>query len=177
MKKDIILVNSEDEQIGTGEKMEVHKSGKLHRAFSIFVFNYRGELLLQKRAKAKYHSGGLWTNTCCGHPLPGESVEKAANRRLKEEMGFNFDAQEIFSFCYNAHLGGQMIENEYDHVLFGEYDGDPVPDPKEAEDWKWASVAHIKKDVAEYPHKYTHWFKIISGRLEEIMEEAKKKPR
>jgi isopentenyl-diphosphate Delta-isomerase len=164
-KKDIILVNNKDEQIGTGEKTDVHRSGKLHRAFSVFIFNSQGELLLQKRAKQKYHSGGLWTNTCCGHPSPGEEMRKSATRRLKEEMGFVCDIRENSSFQYEAFLGDGMIENEYDHVLFGEYDGDPFPDPKEAEDWKWADISQIKEDIVINPHKYTHWFKIIIERL------------
>lgn len=173
MKKDIILVNSEDKQTGVGEKKEVHQSGKLHRAFSIFVFNSSGKLLLQKRAKGKYHSGGLWTNTCCGHPMPGESIEKAAVRRLEEEMGFQCGVQEAFSFCYNARLDGHMIENEYDHVLGGVFDGDPVPDPKEVEGWKWEDACQIKKDVAANSHKYTHWFKIIAEKLDDIAEQSK----
>lgn len=177
MKEDIILVNRKDQKIGTGGKMGVHKSGKLHRAFSIFVFNSRGELLLQKRAKGKYHSGGLWTNTCCGHPLPGESTQEAASRRLKEEMGFVCGIREVFSFCYNARLDGNMVENEYDHVFCGVYEGNPVPDPEEVEGWKWANINQIQKKVHERPDEFTHWFKIVAKRLEEITKEAKKEPR
>lgn len=161
MKKEkVILVNEKDHEIGTEEKIKAHKEGKLHRAFSIFIFNKKGELLIQKRAKSKYHSGGLWSNTCCSHPRPGEDLKEAANRRLKEEMGIETDLKEVFSFIYKAKLG-DLIENEFDHVFFGQFEGTPKPDRKEVEDWKWIKISTLKKDIKKNPKKYTFWFKAI----------------
>ncbi len=166
MKKEIIiLVDRHDKKIGTEEKMKVHKEGKLHRAFSIFVFNSKGELLLQKRAKSKYHSGGLWTNTCCSHPRQGESLEEAAHRRLKEEMGFDCRLKEIFSFTHKAKFANGLIENEFDHVFLGKFDGKPKSNPKEVEDWKWVSIDKLKKDISREPGKYAVWFKIALKRI------------
>src|SRR4051812_29121136 len=126
MEIKVILVDDNDREVGVMEKMEAHRRGLLHRAFSIFIFNSRGELLLQKRALSKYHSGGLWTNTCCGHPMPGENIETAANRRLNEEMGINCVLNNIFQFHYNVLLDHAMTENEIDHVLFGICENNPV---------------------------------------------------
>ena len=156
----VILVDKNDKEIGIGEKMKIHREGKLHRAFSIFVFNSRGELLLQKRAKSKYHSGGLWTNTCCSHPRSGESTERAAHRRLKEEMGFDCELKEIFSFTYKAKLDNDLFENEFDHVFIGNFDDNPLPNPKEVDEWKWVNLEELKRDIKENPTNYSYWLKI-----------------
>lgn len=160
---DVIIVDKNDNQIGTEEKIAAHQKGLLHRCFSIFLFNSKGELLLQKRAKGKYHSGGLWSNTCCSHPEPNQNLKKEAQRRLKEEMGIEIDLEEVFTFIYKAKLG-DLTEYEFDHVFFGEFDGNPKPIPEEAEDWKWIKAEELKKDIKENPEKYTHWFKLILNR-------------
>ena len=157
---EVILVDENDNEIGAGEKIKTHKEGKLHRAFSIFVFNSKGELLLQRRAKSKYHSGGLWSNTCCSHPEVGESLEKTVHRRLKEEMGFDCELKEILSFTYRTKLDNGLIENEYDHVFVGNFDGEPSPDPEEVDEWKWIDVKELKKDIQENPNNYTYWLRV-----------------
>ena len=159
-KRKVILVDEKDNPLGTGEKLKTHREGKLHRAFSIFVFNSKGELLLQKRARGKYHSGGLWTNTCCSHPEPDKNLKAEAEKRLQEEMGFTCDLKEISSFVYKAGLG-DLIEYEFDHVFSGKFDGNPEPDKTEAEDWKWINLTELKQDVKDSPEKYTYWFKAI----------------
>ncbi len=159
MEERIILVDENDKEIGIDEKIKVHREGKLHRAFSIFVFNSKGELLLQKRAKTKYHSGGLWTNTCCSHPRAGESLGKNVHRRLKEEMGFDCELTEIFSFTYHATFDNHLIEHEYDHVFIGKFDGEPSPSPEEVDNWKWMDMEELKADVQKNPDNYTYWFK------------------
>lgn len=164
---EIILVDENDNQIGTGEKLEVHRQGKLHRAFSVLIFNPKGELLLQKRAKSKYHSGGLWSNTCCSHPTVGERIKDSAERRLFEEMGIKTKLKEIFSFVYKAKFE-DLTEYEFDHVFEGRFNGNPNPEPEEAEDWKWMNLAELKKDIKENPKNYTEWFKIIIETLENI---------
>jgi len=158
MANKIILVDKEDNEIGTEFKLKAHKEGKLHRAFSIFVFNSEGELLLQRRALKKYHSGGLWTNSCCSHPKPGEEILFSVHRRLKEELGFDCDLKEIFSFIYKAKLDRGLTENEFDHVFIGKFDGNPEINKKEAEEIKWASYDFLEKDIRENPEKYTYWF-------------------
>jgi len=137
MGDQIVLVDKDDREVGKAEKMAVHKKGLLHRAFSVLVFNSKGELLLQQRAKEKYHCGGLWTNTCCSHPRKGETVSQAAHRRLLEEMGVDCELEEIFSFSYRVDFPNGLTENELDHVLIGKSDSRPKPDPKEVEQWKW----------------------------------------
>jgi len=160
----VILVNEKDEQIGTGEKLKVHREGKLHRCFSILIFNSKGELLIQQRAKSKYHSPGLWSNTCCSHPRPGEDLKTAAQRRLKEEMGIECDLKEIFSFIYKVKVGN-LIEHEFDHVFLGKFNGEPTPNPNEVENWQRISLKELKKDIKKNPKKYAPWFKIILKRL------------
>lgn len=156
----VILVNENDEEIGFEEKLKAHQNGgKLHRAFSIFIFNSKGEMLIQKRAKEKYHSALLWTNACCSHPRLNEPLEAAAHRRLKEEMGSDCDLKEKFSFVYKVDFKNGISENEFDHVFFGKFDTDPNPDPKEAADWKWIDVEEFKKDIKENPEKYSYWLK------------------
>ena len=163
----MILVSETDDQLGLMGKMEAHKKGVLHRAFSVFVFNKRGELLLQQRALDKYHSPGLWTNTCCSHQRDGESSLGAGKRRLKEEMGFHCDLEEVFWFIYSAAFDNGLTEHELDHVMVGYYDNDPVINPQEVASFKWMSLDKVKKDIAEHPDNYTEWFKIIFNEYDE----------
>lgn len=155
----VILVDESDKEIGVAEKMEAHRQGLLHRAFSIFVFNDNGKLLLQKRALTKYHSGGLWSNTCCGHPRPGEPLLAAARRRLTEEMGIDCDCRELFSFVYRAELDHDLSEHEYDHVLMGRYSRDPRPAPEEVCDWQWIAPGALQYDMQRRPERYTYWLR------------------
>lgn len=163
----IILVDKNDVQIGMMGKLEAHKKGLLHRAFSILIKNSNGEVMLQKRAIGKYHSGGLWTNTCCSHPRVGEELATATHRRLKEEMGFDCELKELITFTYHANLDHGLKENEFLHVYVGEYNDDPIVNPEEADDWKWVSLNELKRDVAEHPDNYTYWFKIVLKKMEE----------
>ena len=156
----VILVDEFDNEVGTMEKMEAHRKGLLHRAFSIFIFNDQGELLLQRRAKSKYHSGGLWTNTCCSHPRKNETVNDAAHRRLMEEMGFDTDLEVKFQFIYRKNLDNDLIEHELDHVLFGKYEDKPNINLEEAEDYCYISIMELKESIFSEPEKYTEWFKI-----------------
>lgn len=169
MSDDIILVDEQDNQIGTGEKLAVHRAGKLHRCFSIFMFNARGKLLLQKRAQGKYHSGGLWTNTACSHPRPGESNTAGAERRLQQEMGIGSNLQEKFTFMYRAEFDNGIIEHELDHVFFGTSEKDPKPDPEEAEGWKWVTLDWLAQDIAAHPEQYTVWLKVC---FDQVLEHA-----
>jgi len=172
MKEDkVILVDKKDKKTGTEYKLEAHKKGLLHRAFSIFVFNLKGNLLLQKRSSKKYHSGGLWTNTCCSHPRPGETILSAAHRRLKEEMGFNCKLTEVFSFVYKAELN-DLIEHEFDHVLIGKFSGKTKFNKKEVEDIKWISPKELKIDIKNNPNNYSYW---VKKSLNKIIKYASKK--
>jgi len=153
----VILVDSSDNELGVEGKMSVHRSGKLHRAVSVFVFDSGGRLLLQRRASGKYHSGGLWSNTCCSHPRPNEDQANAARRRLGEEMGIDCEVQHVFSFTYRALLDSQLIEHEYDHVYFSKYDGEPIPNPEEVEDWKWVGLGQLRQDMTDNPNRYSAW--------------------
>lgn len=157
----VILVNEMDEAIGTMEKMEAHEKGLLHRAFSILLFNSQGQLLLQKRAASKYHSAGLWTNTCCSHPLPGEAMEEAVRRKLKQEMGIDLQPEFAYKFIYKAALGNGLTEHEYDHVFTGTFDGTPAINTTEVEAWTFISLKALREDMARYPEKFTYWFKLI----------------
>jgi isopentenyl-diphosphate delta-isomerase len=161
----VILVDKNDKEIGIGEKLQTHKKGELHRAFSVFVFNSKDELLLQKRAKSKYHSGGLWTNTCCSHPKPGELIEKTIHRRLKEEMGFDCNLKQIFNFYYKEKLDNIFFEHEWDYIFFGKFDGEPMPNPEEVDDWKWISLEELKKDMLKNSGNYTAWLKILIDKV------------
>ncbi len=163
----IILVDEFDNEIGTMEKMEAHRKGVLHRAFSVLLFNSQGELLLQKRAKNKYHSGGLWTNTCCSHPRPGELTETAAHRRLQEEMGFDTDLEEIFHFIYQAPFDNGLTEHEFDHVFAGEFDGRVEPDPEEVSEYQYLHLYKIAQMVKQNPEAFTPWFLLALPRVEE----------
>jgi len=158
--ENVVLVDVNDNQIGIEEKMKAHQKGVLHRAFSIFVFNKKSELLLHKRASGKYHSGGLWTNTCCSHPRPDEGLKNAIHRRLQEEMGFDTVLNKKFDFIYKATVG-DLTEHEFDHVFFGVYEGDIKPDPEEVEDIKWMTISDLQNDMKSNPEKYTAWFRIL----------------
>lgn len=160
MQEKVILVDEDDKTLGVMEKMEAHRKGLLHRAFSIYLFNSKGELLLQKRASGKYHSGGLWTNTCCSHPRPNEELLDAAMRRLREEMGINAGLKEVCDFSYKAILDKGMIEHELLHVYAGLFEGEANPDMEEAEDWKYVDPLFLLKDVKANAASYTEWFKI-----------------
>ena len=157
----VILVDENDKPIGLMEKIEAHEKALLHRAFSVFVLNSKNELMLQQRAKHKYHSPGLWTNTCCSHQRENETTLNAGNRRLMEEMGFSTPLKEKFSFIYKAAFDNGLTEHEYDHVLLGYYENDPVLNKDEAENWKWMAISEIKIDIKNNPNSYTPWFKII----------------
>ncbi|UAB86439.1 isopentenyl-diphosphate Delta-isomerase [Zunongwangia sp. SCSIO 43204] len=157
----VILVNEKDEQIGLMEKIEAHEKALLHRAFSVFVFNRNGELMLQQRALTKYHTPGLWTNTCCSHQREGESNIQAGKRRLMEEMGFTTELKDTISFIYKAPFQNGLTEHEFDHILVGHYDEDPNPNPDEVNAWKWVSLEDVKEDMKVNPDVYTEWFKII----------------
>jgi len=165
MTDEVILVNEKDEAIGRMEKLEAHEKGLLHRAFSIFVFNSKGELLLQRRAQNKYHSAGLWTNTCCSHPLPGENTGDAARRRLKEEMGFVTELKEFSVFTYKSVFENGLTEHEIDHVFTGVFDADPEINTEEVSEFAYKSLLEIRKELALHPENYTTWFKIAIEKL------------
>lgn len=157
----VILVNMKDEPVGLMPKMEAHQKGELHRAFSVFVFNDRNELMLQQRALDKYHSPGLWTNTCCSHQREGETNIEAGKRRLQEEMGFSTDLEDTISFIYKAPFDNGLTEHEFDHILVGKFNAKPKPNPGEAASWKWMSLEGVAQDMRTNPNIYTEWFKII----------------
>jgi isopentenyl-diphosphate delta-isomerase len=165
MEKNVLLVNEQDEVIGESGKMEAHKMGLLHRAFSVFIFNSRGEMLLQQRAMNKYHSGGLWTNACCSHPGPGEETALSATRRLKEEMGFETPVTKVFDFIYRAEFENGLSENEFDHVYAGHYDGEIHPDPGEVMSSQYLSMDEIAEWMAKHPEEFTAWFRIAFSKI------------
>jgi isopentenyl-diphosphate Delta-isomerase len=165
MESQVILVNEQDEATGVMEKMEAHRKGVLHRAFSVFVMNDAGEMLLQQRALGKYHSGGLWTNTCCSHPMPGETVVVAAHRRLFEEMGFDCELESLFQFTYRTEFDNGLIEHEYDHVLIGTYNGAVNPDPAEVNAYRYLPVATVSRLMQEDPAQFTSWFRLAFPKL------------
>lgn len=160
IKEEVILVDDNDQQIGTMEKMEAHEKGLLHRAFSVFIFNDKGEMLLQQRALNKYHSGGLWTNACCSHPRPGEDTLQAAQRRLTEEMGIETPLTLKNSFTYKTTFGNGLTEHEFDHIFTGIYNEEPKINNSEVNSYCWKSVESIKNSVKQMPDVYTSWFKI-----------------
>ena len=166
----VVLVDKEDFQLGLMPKLEAHRKGVLHRAFSVFIFNSSKLLLMQKRSSLKYHSPGLWTNTCCSHQRDGESTVDAAKRRLNEEMGLNVDLKETFSFIYKANLENGLIEHEFDHVLVGFTDFNPDINTNEVEDWKWIDLSFLELDLDKNPNIYTEWFKIIFKRVKGYIE-------
>ncbi|KAA3609306.1 MAG: isopentenyl-diphosphate Delta-isomerase [Calditrichaeota bacterium] len=166
----VILVDKKDQQIGIEEKMDAHKSGKLHRAFSVLLFNKAGELLLQRRALDKYHSPGLWTNTCCSHPRPGENIQQAAKRRLIEELGIQCSFKKIFDFIYKTTFDYGLIEHELDHVLVGEFEGEIKPNPSEVMEIRWQSLGDLYEEIKSYPDRFTIWFQIM---IEKIAQHEK----
>ncbi|MES2566683.1 MAG: isopentenyl-diphosphate Delta-isomerase [Bacteroidota bacterium] len=157
----VILVDENDNEIGVMEKMQAHREGVLHRAFSVFIFNDKNELLLQQRALSKYHSGGLWTNTCCSHPRPNETIKDAAHRRLFEEMGMSCELKIKTNFIYKTPFENGLTEHELDYVLTGNTNKDPLINKEEVENFRWISVTDLKEDIALYPDRYTSWFKIV----------------
>jgi isopentenyl-diphosphate delta-isomerase len=161
MEENVILVDVLDNQLGLMPKMEAHEKAVLHRAFSVFIFNDEGELMLQQRAAHKYHSPLLWTNTCCSHQRDGESNIEAGKRRLIEEMGFKTNLKEIFSFVYKAPFDNGLTEHELDHVMIGNFNGTPKINPDEVASYKWMTMEAVKKDIELQPKLYTAWFKII----------------
>jgi isopentenyl-diphosphate Delta-isomerase len=173
-EEEVILVNENDEEIGTMPKMEAHEKALLHRAFSVFVFNKKNELMLQQRAAHKYHSPLLWTNTCCSHQRVGETNIQAGKRRLHEEMGFVVDLQDAISFIYKAPFDNGLTEHEYDHVLIGYYDEEPNINLDEVASWKWMPIEAVKNDILETPEIYTEWFKIIFDKFYEHINITKK---
>ena len=154
----VILVDRQDRQIGIAGKMQAHRDAVLHRAFSVFLFDGRGRFLLQRRAEGKYHSGGLWTNTCCSHPGPDETLEEAVCNRLCEEMGIRCEASRAFNFIYRAQVGEGMYEHERDHVFVGRYDGAVAPNEEEVMDWRWMDAAEVEVELAANRERYTAWF-------------------
>uniref|UniRef100_UPI003562ADB2 isopentenyl-diphosphate Delta-isomerase n=1 Tax=Muriicola sp. TaxID=2020856 RepID=UPI003562ADB2 len=157
----VILVNENDEEVGTMPKMEAHEKAVLHRAFSVFIMNSKGETMLQQRAAHKYHSPLLWTNTCCSHQRLGETNIQAGKRRLREEMGFQTELRELFSFIYKAPFDNGLTEHELDHVMLGQYEGEPEINTEEVASWKWMTPEDIKRDIERAPETYTAWFRII----------------
>jgi len=166
-EEQVILVNENNEQIGTMPKMEAHEKALLHRAFSVFIANDKGDIMLQQRAASKYHSPLLWTNTCCSHQRVGESNIEAGKRRLQEEMGFQTELKELFSFIYKAPFDNGLTEHEYDHVMLGSYNAEPNVNKDEVEAWKWMSPEAVKEDISKNPNAYTAWFKIIFDKFYE----------
>jgi len=162
---EVILVNEQDEQFGTMGKMEAHRQAILHRAFSVFIFNRRGDMLLQQRAPTKYHSGGLWSNACCSHPRPGEETLTAARRRLKEELGFETDLHKIFHFTYKTPFANGLTEHEFDHVFAGRYEGDIRPDTQEVSNYTFKPMKEIQENLQLSPQKYTAWFHIAFPKI------------
>lgn len=169
----VILVDAQDRELGQIEKMEAHEKGLLHRAFSVFVVNDAGELLLQQRAWGKYHSGGLWTNTCCSHPRPGEPVAAAAERRLSEEMGMRCELVPAFHFVYRSELDGGLIEHELDHVFMGRTSAVPVVNSEEVAGYRYARWEDVEQEMAEAPERFTVWFRICFSEVRRRMEGQK----
>lgn len=163
----VLLVDEQDNELGVMEKMQAHEEALLHRAISVFIFNSKGELLLQRRAAVKYHSAMLWTNACCTHPRPEEPMAAAAKRRLVEEMNISCDLVHQFSFIYHAQLDNGLTEHELDHVFFGYTDQEPIPNPDEVADWKYISMAELTIDITSNPDQYTEWFKLIFDRIKQ----------
>ena len=171
MEENVILVDVLDNQLGLMPKMEAHEKAVLHRAFSVFIFNIKGELMLQQRAAHKYHSPLLWTNTCCSHQRDGETNIEAGKRRLEEEMGFKTDLKEVFSFVYKAPFDNGLTEHELDHVMLGRFEGEPSINPEEVASWKWMDIDLIHADLNNNPADYTVWFAIIFDRFYNHLKE------
>ncbi|MEM8928224.1 MAG: isopentenyl-diphosphate Delta-isomerase [Bacteroidota bacterium] len=173
MEEKVILVDTKDNPIGLMPKMEAHEKARLHRAFSVFIMNKKGEIMLQQRAADKYHSPLLWTNTCCSHQRDGETNIEAGKRRLMEEMGFETDLREVFSFIYKAPFDNGLTEHELDHVMIGNFNGTPKINPEEVANWMWMFPSDIQKDIGIHPQNYTAWFKIIFERFHDFLLEGR----
>lgn len=171
MKEFVITVDENDVPTGQSEKLEAHQKALLHRAFSVFIFNDKGELLLQQRALSKYHSGGLWTNTCCGHPRPGENTLDAAKRRLYEEMGFTCEIEHQFTFTYRAELDNELTEYEIDHVYFGKFNASPSPNKAEVNAYKWIDLKTLSSQLDEHPEHFTAWLSICFPKVLQVISE------
>ncbi|MBN1986092.1 MAG: isopentenyl-diphosphate Delta-isomerase [Prolixibacteraceae bacterium] len=169
----VILVDETDNETGVLEKLEAHRRAALHRAISVFICNTKGEWLLQRRAFGKYHSNGLWTNTCCSHPYPGETSLEAAHRRLEEEMGIKTALKEIFWFTYKAPLDNELTEHELDHVFVGFTDEHPKINTREVDEWKYMNYTELKTDIKNHPEKYTVWFKMIFEHVNSHLQNLK----
>lgn len=167
-QEQVILVDVQDNEIGRMEKQEAHLKGSLHRAFSVFLFNAKGDLLMQRRALHKYHSGGLWTNTCCSHPRPGEGNLDAAKRRLVEEMGIECELEHAFSFLYHQDVG-ELVEHELDHVFIGRFEGKPSVNPLEVAQWRYANPSELQAEMAAHPERFTVWFRLCFQKVLEFM--------
>ena len=167
MVEHVVLVDAQDRQVGTMEKMEAHEKGVLHRAFSVFLFDNAGQLIIQQRAWTKYHSPGLWANTCCSHPRENEPIIEAGKRRLKEEMGMDADLRPLFSFIYKADMGNGLIEHELDHVLVGYANTEPHINLQEVASYRSMRLEDIQMDLQRRPERYTEWFKIVFDRFVE----------
>jgi isopentenyl-diphosphate delta-isomerase len=161
----VILVDGNDVEIGTAGKLEVHRTGALHRAFSVFVMSSGGEMLLQRRAHDKYHCGGLWSNTACGHPRPGEDTGAAAVRRTREEMGFTCDLRPASVMLYRTDVGGGLLEHEYDHLFVGQFDGEPSPSKAEVAEWRWVDTETVLAEVADDEGRFTPWFRLALPKI------------
>lgn len=161
----VILVDEYDNPNGQMDKLEAHEKGMLHRAFSIFIFNSKGEMLIQQRAASKYHGANLWTNACCSHPQWGEDIIESAQERLFYEMGINCALENAFSFLYNSHVENNLIEHEYDHVLIGYTDSIPKPNPSEVQNFYWVKLPALRRFMEHYPERFTAWFKIAFDRV------------
>jgi isopentenyl-diphosphate delta-isomerase len=175
IQEHVVLVDEMDNEIGTMEKMEAHLQPNLHRAFSVFIFNENGEMLLQQRAFEKYHSGGLWTNACCSHPKKNEPILNAAHRRLMEEMGFDTKLNKVFDFIYQASFANGLTEYEFDHVFIGNYDGDIIINPFEVANYCFKSIAELNYEIINNPDIYTEWFKIALPKLEAYLNVKREK--
>jgi isopentenyl-diphosphate Delta-isomerase len=167
----IITVDEQDRETGALEKLEVHRRGILHRAFSVVIFNHQGEMLLQKRAKIKYHSPGLWSNTCCSHQRVGETLKEAVSRRIQEELGFVCDCKEMFHFIYRVEFDNGLIEHEIDHVFLGYYNGIVIPKKEEVEEIQWINLDKLSKDMKEHPQRFTYWFRILMEQPDMLSKE------
>ena len=169
--KNVVLVDESDQVLGTMEKLQAHQEGRLHRAFSVIIFNDANEMLIHKRASDKYHCGGMWTNACCSHPRLNEAPKDAALRRLQEEMGFTTSIEYVGKFIYRTAFENGLIENELDHLFVGRYNGTPSPNPEEVEDFKYIGIDELKNEILEHPQNYTVWFKkIVEDYLNEFNE-------
>jgi isopentenyl-diphosphate delta-isomerase len=168
----LILVDEHDRELGVMDKLTAHQTASLHRAFSVFIFNSKGQLLLQQRADEKYHSAGLWSNTCCSHPIKSEDITETIARRLDEEMGMKCKLEFKFSFIYRTELENDLSEHEFDHVYFGTTDDLPLPNPDEVKDWKYISVAELEKDIKLNPSKYSAWLKICLPKVSDYFNQT-----